>query len=407
MKQKIFTWALYDFANSFVSITFLIYFSKWMVVEHGLADWLYNGTFTLGSIALIFAAPFLGRKADHLGFGRKYLIHSTVLSFVSFGLTLVGAVMGWSLYLVAALFTMASFFYQLSFVFYNPLLGHISTVTNRGKISAIGCSSNYAGQFAAILLSIPLVAGKIDVGIDPLLAPLCIGTAVFILLSLPLLFSKQIFVKADIDDDKSTEEESHRVLLRRIMAIPPLFFFLLAFFFFSDAVTTFITNFSIFASNVFTTSNEQIGVLVLGALVMAGIGAFVFGWLADRVGSVKVMAIILMLWIVGVSVTAVAPNYHVFFALVMMAGVLAGGTWAVARTLLMFLTPSSMTNYVFGLYAISERAATILGPVVWSLVLAVGGYRWALFSLAGFQVISVYLVFRVLQSSGAKPIIVD
>ncbi len=62
-KKNIIIWSLYDFANSFVFITFLIYFSKWLVVNNGFPDFWYNATFIIGSIGLVFLAPWLGSKA--------------------------------------------------------------------------------------------------------------------------------------------------------------------------------------------------------------------------------------------------------------------------------------------------------------------------------------------------------
>lgn len=398
MKRKIAVWALYDFANSFVFITFLIYFSKWLVVDKGFADSLYNGTFILGSIALLFLAPALGKKADQSGFNHRYLAGATVLCFVGFALTTIGAIAGWNLFLVALLFAVGSFFYQLAFVFYNPLLENISTPQNRGKVSGVGFLGNYTGQICALLLALPLVSGSISLGVEPIIAPLLVSTILFLVFALPLLLSKDVYKRKE-ETSPVPAKEDHKALLKIIYRTTPLFLFLLSFFFFSDAVTTFTNNFSIFTANVFHTTDEQIGILVLAALLMAGVGAGLSGWLIDKFSAVKIMSWILTLWIVMLVLAAVAPSYNVFFAFALIGGLLVGGTWSTARALLLSVTPPGMTNYVFGWYAISERAATLLGPLVWSLVLVVGGYRWALFSLAGFQAISILLIFKVLKAS--------
>ena len=125
-KKNIFVWSLYDFANSFVFITFLLYFSKWMVVNRGLSDWWYNATFILGSIGLVFLAPYFGSRADTHNNGRKYLIWSTLGCFVFYSLAIISAISGMSIFLSALAFGLGNFFYQLSFIFYNPLLNNIS-----------------------------------------------------------------------------------------------------------------------------------------------------------------------------------------------------------------------------------------------------------------------------------------
>ena len=81
-RRAIFIWSLYDFANSFVFITFLLYFSKWLVVNQGLSDWWYNATYIIGSVGLVIFAPWLGSRADKFAKGRRYLTLSTIGCFV-------------------------------------------------------------------------------------------------------------------------------------------------------------------------------------------------------------------------------------------------------------------------------------------------------------------------------------
>ena len=44
-KKNVFLWALYDFANSLVSIVFFLYFAQWLVIDQGVADIWFNLTF--------------------------------------------------------------------------------------------------------------------------------------------------------------------------------------------------------------------------------------------------------------------------------------------------------------------------------------------------------------------------
>ena len=52
-------------------------------------------------------------------------------------------------------------------------------------------------------------------------------------------------------------------------------------------------------------------------------------------------------------------------------GVCLGGTWTAARPLLVRLVPEDELAEFFGLYAMSGKAAAIVGPLVW------GGVLWA------------------------------
>ena len=271
---------MYDFANSLVFITFLIYFSRWLVVNKELSDWWYNATFIFGSVAILFFAPFFGKRADLFGNGKKYLSLSTWGCFVFYTLAIGSALLafpvGWS----ALFFGVGNFFYQLAFVFYNPLLSNISTEVNRGKISGVGFTSNYIGQICGMLISIPIISGTIAFGIDPILATLIPCAILFILGALPLLMSKSIFIRTD--PSQPIEHVSHRELLRMIFSNKILLYFFLAFFLFSDAVTTLVNNYSIFTVEVYKIPDNQISTLVLITITSAAIGAWIFGLLADK-----------------------------------------------------------------------------------------------------------------------------
>jgi UMF1 family MFS transporter len=394
-KKAIFVWSLYDFANSFIFISFLIYFSKWLVIGQGLSDWWYNATFIIGSIGLIFLAPWFGNRADKLKKGKKYLIHSTIWCFIFYTLAIVSAIFHMNIFLSALFFGLGNFFYQFSFVFYNPLLNTISHVGNRGKISGIGFLSSYAGQICGILVALPFVLGKISLGIDPLLAALIPQVIIFILLSIPLFVNKEIFVIT------STEESTVGMLdsLKILVALPGVLLFLVSFFFFNDAITTLVNNFSIFTSSIFGLSDGQISTLTLVVIVCAGIGAMAWGWLADKIGSKKTLLYILVSWVIIIPVMAWSGSYQLFFIFSVLAGLSIGGTLSTSRLVLIELVPERVLNSSFGIYAISERAATIVGPLAWSMVLSAGGYRWAMFSMVVFMVVSVFFMVKIFRKT--------
>lgn len=398
-KRHIFIWSLYDFANSFVFITFLIYFSKWLVVNQGLSDWWYNATFIIGSIGLFFFAPWLGNRADKLNNGKKYLMYSTVWCFVFYAFAVVSAVQDMSIFLSAFFFGLGNFFYQFSFVFYNPLLNNISTVENRGKISGIGFLSSYAGQICGILVALPFVTGKISLGIDPLVAGLIPSIIIFMILSLPLLMNKRIYLFSPGEEkSKSSVWES----LKNLIVLPGVLLFLLSFFLFNDGVITLVNNFSIFTTSIFGISNDQISTLTLLVIICAGLGAIGWGWLADKIGAKKTLTIVLVIWVIVIPVMAWAGNYDLFFTFSLLTGLILGGTLSTSRLVLIELVPQKLLTSSFGIYAISERAATILGPLLWSMVLAVGGYRWAMFSMAIFLAIAVVLMIKVSRKFSIK-----
>lgn len=63
-KKNLFLRSLYDFANSFVFINFLLYFSQWLVIDGGMSDFRYNVTFAIATLILLFSAPKLASYTD-------------------------------------------------------------------------------------------------------------------------------------------------------------------------------------------------------------------------------------------------------------------------------------------------------------------------------------------------------
>jgi len=188
-RKNVILWTLYDFANSIVEVVLYLYFAQWLVIDKGVSDLWFNMIFVGSTILLILTAPFFGTLSDSTGVQKRYLNRTTWLFFLS-ALLISLVTMFWSgQYILAALlFLLANYFYQLSFTFYNAMLGHLAPPEKQGIISGIGQAGNWVGQIAGLLLSIPLVAGTIylfgEAGRAQTFLP---ATIIFILLALPMM----------------------------------------------------------------------------------------------------------------------------------------------------------------------------------------------------------------------------
>ena len=114
-KKRLFLWCLYDFANSFVLINFLLYFGQWLVIDGGLSDFWYNAIFAITTIILLFSAPTLAAYTDKHG-GRKFFLNiATFGTFISYSLVVLFAYADTpNIFLVALFFLLGQYFYQLS-----------------------------------------------------------------------------------------------------------------------------------------------------------------------------------------------------------------------------------------------------------------------------------------------------
>jgi len=288
-KGNLFYWSLYDFANSFVFINFLLYFSQWLVIDGGLSDFWYNAIFAISSILLLLSAPTLASFTDKHG-GRKYFLKlATIGTFLGYGLATLFAYMDQSMLLIAFCFLVGQYFYQLSFSFYNPLIEDIADMSHRARASGIGQFANSLGQIMGLVVAIPLSQTRLQ--------PLFPSIVIFLVLSLPMiLYFKEQRIKETIltlKEFKSNTKEffSKFILFFSVSIATPM---LVAFFFFNDALLTLSNNYPIYLERVFGTPDMTKNILLMVILLMSAVGGLAFGKIADSIGTLKALKYILI-----------------------------------------------------------------------------------------------------------------
>jgi len=394
-KRNLFLWSLYDFANSIIYVNFLLYFAQWLVIDGGLSDFWYNAIFAIATVLLLFSAPMLAAQTDRNG-GKKYFLNlATVGTFIAYGLAVWLAYRGaeyvvWS----AAFFLVGQYFYQLAFVFYNPMLAEIADDKHRARASGIGQFANAAGQVFGIAATLSLAGTRLG----PLL-PSLIG---FFVLALPMMiFYKESRIPptplkfSELRSDATVYLKRFRGFFAFSVATPML----IAFFLFNDALLTLSNNYSLILERVFATPDTTKSLLLMGILVMSAIGGIVFGWIADRLGALKTLKIILFGWIVALPLLAVAPTFTIFAIVTIPVGLLIGSLFAVCRAYISTLLPKEDMAYGFSFYTLAERFATFIGPLTWGTIIALGGasnlsYRIAIVAMAVFVLAGLLVLLR-------------
>ncbi|MBP6855579.1 MAG: MFS transporter [Candidatus Pacebacteria bacterium] len=391
-KKKLFLWSLYDFANSIVYINFILYFAQWIVIDAGLSDFSYNVIFAITSIILLFTAPVLASHTDLRGGAKWWLNISTFATFFFYFLSAIFAWMGINVYLIAFMFLIGQYFYQLSFVFYNPMLDDIADELHKSRVSGIGNFASSIGFVFGILITLPFSSSRI--------IPLLISVPVFFILALPMMiFFKESERVSRGDDLKRPEYITPGALKKMItfFALSAATPMLVAFFFFNDALLTVSNNYSIFLERVFQTPDKIKSILLLAILVTSAIGSVVAGWLGDKIGALKTLRLILIGWIILLPLIAVAPNFITVLILTPLMGLLVGSVWTVTRAHLIEALPESDKRYGFSFYTIAERFATLIGPLTWGGIIWILGvqslsYRIAVGAMTLFVIIGLIIL---------------
>ncbi len=400
-KKNIFLWTLYDFANSIVSVVFFLYFAQWIVIDRGVPDLYFNLTFTISTILLFCTVPITGALLDKYLRRITGLRYATFFSVIFYGLVALCTIVNKEMYALI-FFTLASYFYQLSFTFYTPLLNDIAPRTKIGLISGIGIAANYVGQFVGLLIALPFSKGSLNFfGATPRSETLLPAVILFFILSLPML----IFFKEPKHKPKKISwgiELKNMVKETKIIfSFSSVTFFLLAYFLFNDAILTASNNFSIFLEQVWHVPDTVKTYILLGILVTCALGGALSGIFADRYGHKRTLMILLSGWIIILPLIGLLNNFTLFVICTTILGFWYGANWTVSRSVMAYVAPEGKHNLAFAYFGLAERASSFLGPIVWGLItsglLSIGSYRYriAMITMTIFIIVGVLALSRV------------
>lgn len=126
---------------------------------------------------------------------------------------------------------------------------------------------------------------------------------------------------------------------------------------------------------------EQVWIFVVW-FVGVGLGAGLFGYLADRVGRKRLFVATLLLYSLAAIATAAAPSYGFFVAFRFLTGLGVGGEYSAVASAIAEFMPARLrgrTNAaVMNMWSIGGIAAGLVGILFVSAVLGTGGWRFAL-----------------------------
>jgi UMF1 family MFS transporter len=123
----------------------------------------------------------------------------------------------------------------------------------------------------------------------------------------------------------------------------------------------------------------------------------VVGWIGNRVSASLQLKVILAIGVILVPILALAPTFEIFAALTIPMGFFIGATFSVSRSYMSSLFSEDEMTYGFSFYTLSERFATLAGPLTWGGIIAVMGtapvvYRSAVATMAVFILVGLLVL---------------
>ena len=102
----------------------------------------------------------------------------------------------------------------------------------------------------------------------------------------------------------------------------------------------------------------------------AGLGAFGFAWVDDRIGS-KITILVSLLGLIALGIVVLNIESKLMFLIFgSLLGIFVGPVQAASRSMMARMVPKSMETEMFGLLAFSGKATAFLGPLLFGLATA-------------------------------------
>jgi MFS transporter, UMF1 family len=172
---------------------------------------------------------------------------------------------------------------------------------------------------------------------------------------------------------------------------------LLCIVFYQAGVATVIAIAAIFTTQALGFTTAESIQLILVVNITAAIGAFLFGWLQDRLGHKPLLAVALMGWMLAIGLFWFSESRSVVWLAANVAGLCMGASQSVGRALVGVLCPPAREAEIFGLWGLAVKLASILGPLSYGAVswISGGDHRMAMLCTALFFVAGLVILTRI------------
>jgi len=406
-------WAWYDWANSVYFTTvitavfpsfYATYAAKGLEPAQATARFGLITTASVLVVALI--SPILGAVADFSGVKKRLLGIFLVIGVLSCAaMVLIGE---GDITLASALFFIGNIGVSGSLVFYDSLLPHVAPAGDTDRVSSAGYAMGYLGGGVLLLLNLAWILKPEMFGFASTVSAIrasfvsvAIWWAVF---SIPLFRNVPEPPSEGAGQGIAIGEAFRRLgrTFKEIRRYRNAFLLFIAMLLYQDGIQTVIRMSSVYGAEVGIEQTMQIAAFVMVQFV--GIPfAFLFGALGSRIGTKTCIFIAIGVYIIAAGLAYFMTSVVHFFVLAFLVATVLGGSQALSRALFARLIPQDRSSEFFGFYAVSERFATVFGPLLFTLsVLVTGSSRAAILAIIGLFVAGAFVLSKVDEAEGTR-----
>ena len=414
--RAVWSWALYDFANSafttlVVTFVYATFFTSFLADEVNAGTALWSRGVTLTAVVVALLSPVLGAVADKGGYRKRLLFVTTAVccaATAALWFPEKGEV-GLALLLVVV----ANVAFEMGNVFYNAFLPDVAPPDKIGRISGYGWALGYAGGLVCLVVALVVL-------VQPEVAPFGLDKAAgehvratnllvagwFALFSVPLFLFIREEPPAGRGRTRDLVVESVRSLKQtwaEVRRYRPIIRLLVARLVYNDGLVTVFAFGGIYAAGTFGFTFEEILLFGIALNVAAGLGAFAFGFVDDKIGGKPTILISLGLLSVATLVAVLAPSDApgALWAAGVLIGLAAGPNQSASRSLLGRMVPDDKETEFYGFFAFSGKLTAFMGPLLLGVLTeAFGSQRAGVAVVIAFFAVGALLLLRVDERAG-------
>jgi UMF1 family MFS transporter len=438
-----FAWAAEPFFTLITTFVFAPYFATHVAADPAKGQSLWGFATAAAGLMIALMSPVLGAIADASGRRKPWI--------AAFGAMLViGASLMWfgrpgeprvivPLLLAYAIATVGV---EFATVFNNAMMPTLVPPDRIGSLSGTGWATGYVGGILSLILVLGFLAASPETGrtlfgftplfgLDPvthqgdrITGPL---TGIwFIIFVLPMfLLTPDYPARRPVSEALRLGLTDLRRTLLELPKQKSLAAFLLANMIYTDGLVSLFAFGGIYAAGTFGWNTIQIGSFGIILAIAGTFGAWLGGRLDDRLGPKRVISgsmMILLFAIVAIllvdketilfiKVAAPAPGGALFassaerayLVLGCLIGAAGGPLQAASRTLLIRMAPKDRIAQYFGLFALTGKVTSFVGPLLIGTITAVTASQKAGMAVLVLFFVAGLALLRRVRDSSSRP----
>jgi UMF1 family MFS transporter len=373
-------------------------------VAHGAswATFAWTATLAASSLLVMFTMPAIGAYAD-LRAAKKRLLAISTAGCVVTTAALAGVAPGDVAWAVAAVL-LSNVFYSYGESLIAAFLPELAREDSIGRVSGWGWSFGYFGGMLTLGACLAYVLWAQQRGLPashfvPVTMLITAGTFAVASLATFALLRERALPQPQALRERGLAAALARLArtwhdARRFRDFTALLACATAY---QAGISVVVALAAVYAEQVIRFSQTQTMTLIFLVNIAAALGAFAWGYVQDRIGHRRAIAVTLVGWIVMTVLAAIATGPGLFWVAAVIAGLCMGSSQSAGRALAGLFSPPARRAEFYGLWTFAVRLSAIVGPLTYGLItlLTAGNHRIAIVSTGVFFALGLLLLALV------------